>query len=303
MVEHIPVFLTSDNAYAPFVAVTIVSVMENTKSFVDFYVLDSGVSEESKRKIRCSIKKYPNCYVEFIGMDDASFDHLPEAEVVHITKATYNRLLIPVLKPDLKKVIYSDVDVVFLGDIKELYDESLDGETIGVVHDAGFLIYDNLFNYRGRLDLPPGHQFFYAGLLLIDVEKWNNDNITKKLMQISYDCCDKLFLGDQDILNIYFGSKYKLLSAKYEATNTYVLNSDKFDEIIKKDLEKIVIRHFEGPEKPWCSHLINGIIMPHENDFWRYAGKTKFYSMTQLALVSFQRRLTFFLELFYCPLV
>ena len=37
---NIPIFLSSDNNYAPFVATTIASICDNTKSFCDFYVLD-----------------------------------------------------------------------------------------------------------------------------------------------------------------------------------------------------------------------------------------------------------------------
>ena len=34
--EHIPVFFASDDNYAKLVAATAVSILENTKSFVDF---------------------------------------------------------------------------------------------------------------------------------------------------------------------------------------------------------------------------------------------------------------------------
>jgi len=48
---RIPIFLSSDNNYAPFVATTIASICDNTKSFCDFYILDGGIEEENKEKI------------------------------------------------------------------------------------------------------------------------------------------------------------------------------------------------------------------------------------------------------------
>ena len=48
---RIPIFLSSDNNYAPFVATTIASICDNTKSFCDFYILDGGIEEEKKEKI------------------------------------------------------------------------------------------------------------------------------------------------------------------------------------------------------------------------------------------------------------
>ena len=41
--SNIPIFLSSDDNYAPFVATTIASICDNTKSFCEFYVLDGGI--------------------------------------------------------------------------------------------------------------------------------------------------------------------------------------------------------------------------------------------------------------------
>lgn len=54
---RIPIFLSSDNNYAPFVATTIASICDNTKSFCDFYILDGGIEEENKEKF-VSLKLY-----------------------------------------------------------------------------------------------------------------------------------------------------------------------------------------------------------------------------------------------------
>lgn len=43
--KNIPVFLASDDNYAPFLATTAYSVLSNTKSFIDFYVLDGGITD------------------------------------------------------------------------------------------------------------------------------------------------------------------------------------------------------------------------------------------------------------------
>lgn len=73
---NIPVFLSSDNNYAPFVATTIASICDNTKSFCEFYVLDGGIKEENKAKI-CELKnKFNNFSIEFIEIDvKKSFFH------------------------------------------------------------------------------------------------------------------------------------------------------------------------------------------------------------------------------------
>ena len=54
---RIPIFLSSDNNYAPFVATTIASVCDNTKSFCDFYILDR--SEERRVGKECRSRWSP----------------------------------------------------------------------------------------------------------------------------------------------------------------------------------------------------------------------------------------------------
>ena len=49
--NNIPIFLSSDNNYAPFVATTIASICDNTKSFCEFYILDGGITQEIKSTI------------------------------------------------------------------------------------------------------------------------------------------------------------------------------------------------------------------------------------------------------------
>ena len=118
MNNHIPVFLASNNFYAPFIATTIVSIMKHTKSFVDFYILTDGISDENKRKINRIYEKYSNWSIEYLYIDTdkylKDFPYIPAYSF-----AAYNRYLIAFLKPELKKVIYSDVDVIYRDDIKK----------------------------------------------------------------------------------------------------------------------------------------------------------------------------------------
>ena len=93
------------------VAVTIASIMENTKSQIAFYILDNSISSLNKKKIIRFLKKYSNCSTNFIDINSEIFAMFPET--FHYSKAIYSRYLIPEVKSNLKKVIYTDVDVIF----------------------------------------------------------------------------------------------------------------------------------------------------------------------------------------------
>lgn len=272
--DNVNIFFASDDNYAPALLTSITSMLENTQEFVNIYVLDSDISKKSKRKIKKCLKKYNNFSLEYLTIDtDFIKSSFPEGEF-YVSYATYNRLFISKLKPNLKKVIYSDVDIIFTGDVAVLNNEDLEGHTLGVVEDAIYLINDNLNNYQGRLNLPKSHNYFYAGMLLIDNQKWIEENITEKALQLAKEKADDLLQGDQDILNILFENNYKKLSPKYEATHGYVYNADKFSDEVQEDLklENVIIRHYEGSVKPWHSYSIKD-----SNLFWEQAKNTPFY--------------------------
>lgn len=265
---NIPIFLSSDNNYAPFVATTIASICDNTKSFCEFYVLDGGISAENQAKI-CELKKqFSNFEIEFINIDaEKYFKDFKETQ--YITKSMYSRFLIPDLKPDIKKAIYSDVDVIVLGDIREMYDEDLGDYILGAVRD--FKAQDKIFEkHRREIGLDNNHSYFFSGNLLFDCEKWRENDIYHKLTHLANTIPhSKLTCPDQDILNLCFENNYKILDYKY----CYCVA-----QTASNPNGEVFIRHYNGPVKPWHinPHAIVEM-MPHLKEFWAYAKKTAFY--------------------------
>lgn len=267
MKNNIPIFLSSDNDYAPFVATTIASICDNTESFVDFYILDGGISSENQQRI-CQLKEqFNNFSIEFIKIDinECFNDFTTKA---HFTKSMYSRFLIPQLKPEIKKAIYTDVDVIVLGDISELYNEDLGEYIIGAVWEE----YAENVELGARspfLELSSGHKYFASGNLLINCEKWREKSVTKELLAIEKRYRDDLKFPDQDILNKAFDNNYKVLPAKY----CYVTQNYNFYKE-----HNFVIRHFNAELKPWIFHKdLKTDLLKNIEDFWYYAKMTNFY--------------------------
>ena len=265
--HNIPIFLASDNNYAPFVATTIASICDNTKSFINFYVLDGGISEINKEKIVSLKNKFDNFSLEFIILDvEKEFKGFIETE--KISKSMYNRFLIPLLKPEINKAIYTDVDVIVVDDIAKLYNEDLENYALGAVWEEFF---ENSYNIsrKSTLELSDSHKYFCSGILLIDSKKWRESNITEKLLELGNKYKDKLKWPDQDLLNIYFDNNYKELSYKY----CFVDPCHEFHK--KKDF---IIRHYTGNLKPWkiSPHIVSELY-PDNDLFWKYTQLTPFY--------------------------
>lgn len=266
--SKIPVFLSSDNNFAPFVATTIASICSHTTAFVHFYMLDGGVTSEDKVKIVSLKNVFNNFDIEFIEIDTnrifKDFVSLPA-----ITLATYNRLLIPKIKPDLKKVIYLDVDIIALGDIESLYNESLDGYSLAAVPEDCYSTASTKA-VKDLMELSEEHKYFNAGVLLIDCEKWNSLDISDNLFCIADEYKNRITWQDQDILNKGFECNYKILDSKYNVMT---------ETVRKRPVQKdSVIRHFSTVWKPWNHNGVYGTAaVANFNDFWQFAAKTPFF--------------------------
>lgn len=262
---NVPIFLSSDNNYAPFVATTIASVCDNTKSFCEFYVIDGGISPDNRSKIMALSEQFKNFSTEFITIDyDKYFKNF--REITYLGLSTYSRFLISELKPEITKCIYLDVDIIVIDDIKKLFDINLDNYVIGAVRDTGNSKYLNYV--KQSIGLPANSIYFNAGVLLINNSKWVGQNITQKLFDIEQKYREKLKIADQDILNICFQNSYKLLDIKY---NTMYDNPE------------IIIRHFTNYPKVWQADFYLDLEtkqpkkIEHADIFWKYAKMTPFY--------------------------
>src|SRR5574344_895359 len=188
---NIPIFLSSDNNYAPFVTTTIASICDNTSSFCDFYILDGGISKENQNRILSLKEQYANFSIEFIKIDaNNDFKNLEyKNNCSHVSISTYNRFLIPKIKPNLKKVLYLDVDIIALGDISKLFDINLEEFDLGAIPEP-----------YSTLPLNKQHTYFNAGVLLINNENWIKNNVVEKLFETEELYRQNLRWADQDVL-------------------------------------------------------------------------------------------------------
>lgn len=271
------VCLSTNDKWAPFAAATIASILSNTKSKVHFFVLYTELSQEnidiinallekSLNKTSAETPKNSNASIDYISVNDGQLQNF-NSNIPYITNDTFSKILFPNIKNDIERVIYTDVDVVFKGDVAELFNEDLSGHVIGAVegisHSDGK---DNI-----RLNIDKNHKYFQAGLLLIDCKKWREEKITSACFRILRGN-QKLRYGDQDLLNIVFSdNNYKKLHQKYCVIPFQLAETQSFSEDSREALRKPFIIHYAGGNKPW---ITSG---PLENDFWRYAAMTDFF--------------------------
>jgi lipopolysaccharide biosynthesis glycosyltransferase len=268
---NIPVFLASNNKFAPFVATTVASILDHTDSFVEFYILDSGISAQNRAKIERLKERFSNFSIKFVDVDcNKLFKNWPELK--HISKDMYSRFLIPQILPTAEKVIYSDIDVAFVGDIRKLFDVDMQNNVLAAVAEYRIEAEKGIKETNKRLDLPVENRYFASGLLIINSRLWNEQKISEKLFKVTGElaAAHKLKYPDQDALNKVFFGAYQPLDKMFCVFPKHWRTNFSYQNI-EELKENSVIYHFAGTDKPWYNKNVASAA-----EFWQYVPQTAF---------------------------
>lgn len=270
--DPISIAMASDRNYAYPTIVSMTSILENRDpgTKINFYIMLSGNFEQSIKNDILSLKdKYPNCDINLIDMKDKLSDLYTSD---HLTAATYYRLLLPDLLPNLDKVLYLDTDIIVQKDLTSLFKHNIDNFYLAGVRDVdvcgiGIL---NWKSYRH------GHDFYTrkygentyincyvnAGILLFNLKNMRENNLVPKLL----DCAQKhdFINHDQCVLNTVCYGKILPIFDIYNRAVWLGLNDN-----------QVVVRYCGG-EKPWkdlnCSQA---------DLWWKYAEKAPCFNKIQ----------------------
>lgn len=272
--KNINVAFASDDNYAPFLCVSLMSLLEKstTENFYSIHILDGGISESNKNKIEQSLSKFQNKQIRYIDVDKSIFKNIKVFR--QLNQSSYYRLLLPELLPHLKKVVYCDCDILILDDIANLYNIQLDNDLLGccqVFHP----------NYQNVLrKIWPNEELnmvFNTGIVLMDLKKLREGVYSKKFIKFVNKNSQKLITGDQDVINIVCKGKIKLLPPYWNSSSYLFMapNEKKCGitlDIFKRCIGNPSIVHFDGI-KPWEA----GSFHKYKKIFINYLRKTKYY--------------------------
>ena len=266
----IPVFFATDNNYAPFVAITLESILENCSKdyFYHFHVLTTDLDKSYEEKL----KKYESedVKIEFISLRETLTKikvkfHLRD----YYSIETYYRFFIANMYPQYDKVLYMDCDIVVLGDIAELYNNDITNLYLAASPEEVMAEVKVFGDYVEKaLDVPVA-EYFNAGIMVMNLAEFRNDNIEKKFFEMINRFRFRV-TQDEDYLNVLCKGKTKILDLGWNKT---AFKNDKFDD---KNLKLI---HYKINWKPWKNRNVL-----YEEYFWNYAKKTEFYDLIRQKL-------------------
>ena len=262
--DIIPIFFSFDEGYVPQAAVTFKSLLTNrtSKCIYKLYVLYTNIKRNSIEMLKKTVYQHPNATLDFIFLDDSiidiefnktnfSTDHLGTV----FTKDTLFRC-IPDLLPEFNrydKIIYSDVDIVVVDDISDLYSIKFEKEYIAGVKIPHFLEHE-----ISHLDNKFQGTYIAGGLWVMNLKKMREDEIGKKALEIMKKPPFRLIWNDQDVMNIVCDTNVLFLSYRYISIPDWlpILKNKKFRDkyYSSRELKDCMYRpkivHYAG-KKPW----------------------------------------------------
>jgi lipopolysaccharide biosynthesis glycosyltransferase len=147
--------------------------------------------------------------------------------------------MLPEVLGDEERTIYSDVDVLCVGDVKPLWEIDLKGNIIAAVSEG------EAGEFKKKLiGLEGDAPYFNSGVLVMDLKAMRNENATSVLMNNTIKYSTLIAWPDQDVINITFYRRILSLNPIWNCFSIVSLGKR----------EKAVIRHFaNASQKPWCN--------------------------------------------------
>ena len=270
---NIPIFYACDDNFVKYTMVSIYSLIENASTDCDYtiYILHTSIREETKRQAM-ELEK-PGFSIVFTDVSDrlaAVTKDLPVRD--YYSKATYFRLFIADMFPELDKALYIDSDTVIQGNISELYLTELGDYWLGACHEQAMVQADHYGTYAENVVGVSRYNFFNAGVLLINCARSRESGLLKKFAERLAEY-DFVVTQDEDYLNLICKDHILWLDQRWN-TEVYC----EFDYPI----EEAKIIHYIMTSKPWhYADCVGGDI------FWRYAEKTSAYPALKKELDSY----------------
>ena len=272
------IVFSTDTHYIMPTGVMMTSVCINNKDTdITFHALiDESVTNKQRQQLEDVIADNSRHHIAYYIMNASQFAMLPKLGEVklHITQATYYRLfLTEILPADIEKVLYLDGDIVVTGSLSELWNTNLDDCAVGGVADMSEAIQE-----YSRLGYPSDYGYFNAGVLLISLRYWRENEIVDTFRKIMVETPERIKFHDQDVLNISFFNSKKQLSLKYNVQNGFLykkefwqIDCQKYEQSVMEAVRQPVIIHYSARIKPWFVDCEN----PLKGEWVKYYKKTQ----------------------------
>lgn len=277
--------MSSSNQYVPYLSTCLESLKVNcnkTQNY-DIIIFERNITEQNKNILKQQIED-TNISLRFINPTPLLKNYNLKFHANYNLEC-YFRLVAPVILKNYDKVLFTDVDLLFVNDPAVIFNEDITNYPLAACQD--FMMGSFINNRKDKsnwkeylqkdLGLNDVYKYFNTGVMLFNIDYFNKNNYTKKILELVSKKHYRIL--EQDGLNAFFKDNIKYIDTawNYPVENAIYKNITKlmpnsFYEQYQKDKKHPNIIHWAGGIKPWTN--------PDEEYayiWWDYARKTPFY--------------------------
>lgn len=187
------------------------------------------------------IQLHPIHITEHWFKDTPVLERLPE-------ESFYRLMAFHYLPGEIHRCLYLDPDIIIRKSLLPLYTLELDDNYIAAAsHMVGR---KNRFNLR-RLGIREDFRYLNSGVMLMDLDAIRRDFTLEGILSSTGENIQKLLLGDQDMVNILFGRRTKLIDERIYNLDERAFRMHRHTFDLQAVERETAIIHYNGKYKPW----------------------------------------------------
>ncbi|MCM2370255.1 glycosyltransferase family 8 protein [Aporhodopirellula aestuarii] len=275
--NRIDVVCAADDAYVMPLAVTLKSSCRHLAAGkrIRLFLLAGDIGDENWSKLERTLAGEA-IEIHLIKPDRGRVSDLNISH--HISHTAYFRLLTAELVPDdVDKVIYLDSDLYVKDDLAALWDLPVQQQYCLATTDIACPFIDARLgctnfplanpymaawrpipNYR-ELGLDGAGEYFNSGVMVLNVQRWREDNVAERLLKVLRDNRKYVWCWDQYALNVLFHGQWGRFEPRWnQGAHVFEYPSDAHAPIDRELWIEMktnpAIVHFTTEFKPWQAH-------------------------------------------------
>jgi lipopolysaccharide biosynthesis glycosyltransferase len=165
-------------------------------------------------------------------------------------QAAYPILLPELLPPGVERVLFLDVDLLVLDDVVQLWETNLEGRVFGAAPDAAVPKCSAARGVKGWRErgIPEDASYFNCGVLLIDLPRWREREITPRIHDYLRTTEQVDFLH-QEAMNAVAWNDWRTVDRRWNLLAS--LDGRSYQSPACPEWRNPGIVHFAGRMKPW----------------------------------------------------
>ena len=228
------------NYLMPFHAMLNSLIESNRDNKLQLHVIADELSSEEKKEISDRLRAAGN-RISFYNVDSSLINKFVLTS--QWTAVVYYRLFFSKVIPQtINRLLYLDCDTIVNNSLLELYSMDLEGHPVAAV-------YDNYVRIQPLIGIVQEGEYFNSGVLLMDIHKWNQQQVSERALDYLLTYPEKIVFVDQCALNAVLRNNWKKLDPCFNLM--YSLLPEGLSKRHLNDyLNKAVIIHFTL-QRPW----------------------------------------------------